>query len=395
MEEDGVGAAAPTTTTSAVLVAIPPHDPDYSPVGSPEIIDSHLEEGLAEDGRSVISSCCWKWYDGLASGGVGGERFKGQAMPEIFGTEACVNLSTIIVVMQVEYYFSDENLPTDKFLMKYVTQNVLGFVPIAVVASFRKMKKLTQDRSLIVAALKESSFLVVSSNRKKVKRLLPLPVSEVTDAQLCTVLVENLPEDQSTENFQRIFGKAGNIKNICIHDPHAAREPQKLTIVEKLLSCKLHALVEYETVDAAEKAVAMLNNEQDWRYGMRVKLLKRVAKHGQKKKGWREVDFEKNSNVHASDPAGGEENHNLSDHLDERHNEEDGDYLLKEKNDYKAQNRRWGRGQRYRGTNGHGHGTVFSSHGSEASKPPPGPRMPDGTRGFSFGRGRTPASNQD
>lgn len=46
MEEDGVGAAAPTTTTSAVLVAIPPHDPDYSPVGSPEIIDSHLEEVL-------------------------------------------------------------------------------------------------------------------------------------------------------------------------------------------------------------------------------------------------------------------------------------------------------------------------------------------------------------
>ncbi|XP_058201203.1 la-related protein 6A isoform X2 [Rhododendron vialii] len=368
MEQDGVDAAAPTTTTSAVLVAIPPHDPDYSPLGSPEIIDSHLEEVL------VVEEEEDHHHSQIASALTDDLRDK--------------------IIKQVEYYFSDENLPTDKFLMNYVTQNVQGFVPIAVVASFKKMKKLTQDRSLIVAALKESSFLVVSSNRKKVKRLLPLPVSDVTDAQLCTVLVENLPEDQSTENIQRIFGEAGNIKNICIHDPHAAREPQKRTKAEKLLSGKLHALVEYETVDAAEKAVAMLNNEQDWRYGMRVKLLKR-AKHGQKKKGWREVDFEKNSNVHASDPAGGEENHNLSDHLDERHNEEDGDHLLKEKNDYKAQNRRWGRGQRYRGINGQGHGTVLSSHGSEASKPPPGPRMPDGTRGFSFGRGRTPASNQD
>ncbi|XP_058201200.1 la-related protein 6A isoform X1 [Rhododendron vialii] len=369
MEQDGVDAAAPTTTTSAVLVAIPPHDPDYSPLGSPEIIDSHLEEVL------VVEEEEDHHHSQIASALTDDLRDK--------------------IIKQVEYYFSDENLPTDKFLMNYVTQNVQGFVPIAVVASFKKMKKLTQDRSLIVAALKESSFLVVSSNRKKVKRLLPLPVSDVTDAQLCTVLVENLPEDQSTENIQRIFGEAGNIKNICIHDPHAAREPQKRTKAEKLLSGKLHALVEYETVDAAEKAVAMLNNEQDWRYGMRVKLLKRAAKHGQKKKGWREVDFEKNSNVHASDPAGGEENHNLSDHLDERHNEEDGDHLLKEKNDYKAQNRRWGRGQRYRGINGQGHGTVLSSHGSEASKPPPGPRMPDGTRGFSFGRGRTPASNQD
>ncbi|XP_058201416.1 uncharacterized protein LOC131316153 isoform X3 [Rhododendron vialii] len=64
--------------------------------------------------------------------------------------------------------------------------------------------------------------LVVSSNRKK----------------FCTVLVENLPEDQSTENIQRIFGEAGNIKNICIRDPRAVRELQKYIIAEKLLSVK-------------------------------------------------------------------------------------------------------------------------------------------------------------
>lgn len=128
---------------------------------------------------------------------------------------------------------------------------------------------------------------------------------------------------------------------------------------------------------------------------MRVKLLKQPSKHGQKKKGWREADFERNNNGHASDPVGSEENHNLIDQTDERHNQEDGDHLLKERNAYKAQNRGRGRVQRYRGTNGQGHGTVSSSRGSEASKPPPGPRMPDGTRGFSFGRGWTPASNQD
>lgn len=35
-------------------------------------------------------------------------------------------------------------------------------VPISVIASFKKMKKLAPDRSLIVAALKESSLLVSS-----------------------------------------------------------------------------------------------------------------------------------------------------------------------------------------------------------------------------------------
>lgn len=35
-----------------------------------------------------------------------------------------------------------------------------------------------------------------------------------------------------------------------------------------------------------------------------------------------------------------------------------------------------------------GHGTVACTQAMEASKPPPGPKMPDGTRGFAAGRGR-------
>lgn len=41
-----------------------------------------------------------------------------------------------------------------------------------------------------------------------------------------------------------------------------------------------------------------------------------------------------------------------------------------------------------------GHGTSWSSHAHEPSKPPPGPRMPDGTRGFAMGRGRPPVIDQ-
>lgn len=31
------------------------------------------------------------------------------------------------IIKQVEYYFSDENLPTDKFMLKHVSKNVDGF----------------------------------------------------------------------------------------------------------------------------------------------------------------------------------------------------------------------------------------------------------------------------
>ncbi|CAI9087964.1 OLC1v1022179C1 [Oldenlandia corymbosa var. corymbosa] len=320
-------------------------------------------------------------------------------------------------------------------------------VPIGVVASFRKMKKLTKDVSLIATALRESSLLVVSPNGKKVKRLHPLPPTEVKDPMLCTVVVENLPNDHSVENLQRIFGEAGKIQKIVIRDPHDARDSRKLTTTEKLLTTKLHALVEYDTVEAAERAVSSLNNEQDWRYGLRVKLLKKKTKTEGKaegktetrKKVWQEVDDDKNSTGQATNSVVEEENHCSSDHHDDSHDEEEGhlqkertgenpqkdktgEHQQKEHNGQRNRNRGRGRRQKYNGTNGHGHGhgtppnshhighghgtppnshhighghgTPPNSHHFEPSKPPPGPKMPDGTRGFTLGRGRPLQSNQ-
>ncbi|XP_038719719.1 la-related protein 6A-like isoform X2 [Tripterygium wilfordii] len=217
------------------------------------------------------------------------------------------------IIKQVEYYFSDENLPTDKYLLSFIKKNKDGFVPISVIASFRKMKKLSQDYFLITAALRESSLLVVSSDAKKVKRIHPLHFNEARDPKFCTVLVENLPEDHSVESIQRIFGEVGNIKSISIRDLNVS-EDQK-----KMVSRKLHALVEYETLEAAEKAVATLTNEDDWRNGMRVKLYKIMGKNAHRKQAWRGSDSQKNSTAHAT---GDEENHNLSEHHDDSPDEE-------------------------------------------------------------------------
>ncbi|XP_051128502.1 la-related protein 6A [Andrographis paniculata] len=335
--------------------------PDFSPVGSPELADFRLPQPSAENPELS-------------------DDLRGK------------------IIKQVEYYFSDENLPSDKFLMKYVTKNAEGYVPIGLIASFRKMKKLTKDTSFIATALKESSFLVISSNGKKVKRLHPLPLTEFRDPMVCTVLVENLPEDHSVENLRRLFGEAGNIKSITIREPHDAREQKKCTVAEKLISRKLHALVEYDAVEAAEKAVATLNNEQDWRYGLHVKLLKKMKKPGQKPKVWKESEHEKGSTPETCDLAGNEEHHYASELHDDSH-EEDIDHVMREKNEpprekngVKGRGGR-GRGRRQKYHNSNGHGAPLSNHGSEPSKPPPGPRMPDGTKGFTMGRGRPLAAN--
>lgn len=144
------------------------------------------------------------------------------------------------IIRQVEYYFSDENLPTDKFLLNAMKRNKKGFVPISTIATFHKMKKLTRDHALIVSALKESSLLVVSADEKKVKRLSPLP--EIKDPKIFTVLVENLPEDHSDENIREIFGKAGSIKSVSICDPNATEESEKGGKKEHFIRTRLHAL---------------------------------------------------------------------------------------------------------------------------------------------------------
>ncbi|XP_047340381.1 la-related protein 6A [Impatiens glandulifera] len=367
-------------TTSFPTPTSPFPDPDPSPPhGSPEVTEIVLEDEEEEEEEDEV--------------GLSPNDHQPSQISVL--TDEIRNK----IIKQVEYYFSDENLPNDKFLLKYVTKDKDGYVPVGVIASFRKMKKLTTERSWIVTALKESSFLVLSSNGKRVRRLQPLPVAGAAkDAQSYLVVAENLPEDHSVENIQRIFGEAGKIKNVSINDPHDAKGSKKLTIAEKLLSNKLHAVVEYETIEDAEKAVTMLNNEQDWRFGMRVKLVKRVEKQTQKKKAWKEAETESHNNTNRASgllpiPAVVHED-NHSDHLDGTHHEEeinnDQEHSSKEKNEHKGPNRRRGRGQKYRGANGHGHGTVSSSsiHVNEPSKPPPGPKMPDGTKGFTMGRGR-------
>lgn len=313
------------------------------------------------------------------------------------------------IVKQVEYYFSDENLPTDKHLLGLIKKNKEGFVPIAIIAAFKRMKKLTQDHSFITAALRESSVLVVSSNGKKVKRLHPIPLPETRDPKLFTILVENLPEDHSEENIKRIFGAAGRIRSVTICDPHVVEKLGKSSKGDVLISNKLHALVEYESPEASERAVATLNDEQDWRNGMRVKPLKHLSKHGQRKQHWRAPDPDKNNTGRITDQNGPDKNipgritdqngdeeiqNSVNEHHDDEPDEEEGDHQPKDKHGHRGRNQGRTRRQKYKGVNGMGHGTTTSAHHIELSKPPPGPKMPDGTRGFTMGRGRPPTSNQ-
>lgn len=48
------------------------------------------------------------------------------------------------LVDQIEFYFSDENLEKDAFLLKHVRRNKLGYVSVKLLTSFKKVRLASQ-----------------------------------------------------------------------------------------------------------------------------------------------------------------------------------------------------------------------------------------------------------
>lgn len=92
----------------------------------------------------------------------------------------------VAIRKQVEFYFSDSNLPLDKFMFNKVGGTENNAVELETICSFKRMRHF-QPRSAIVAALKESSMLEVVEDDTKVKRKVPLS-EELANADNETVV---------------------------------------------------------------------------------------------------------------------------------------------------------------------------------------------------------------
>ncbi|KAL3481881.1 RNA-binding La domain protein [Aspergillus californicus] len=77
---------------------------------------------------------------------------------------------------QVEFYFSDSNLPMDKFLFSKVGGHKNNAVSLELLHSFKRMRRF-QPFSAIVEALKTSETLNLTDNNTSVQRKVPLPGS--------------------------------------------------------------------------------------------------------------------------------------------------------------------------------------------------------------------------
>lgn len=83
------------------------------------------------------------------------------------------------IVNQIDYYFSNENLVKDIFLRK--NMDAQGWVPITLIAGFKKVMDLTDNIQLIIDAIRTSSVVEVQGDKIRrqndwEKWIMPSPV---------------------------------------------------------------------------------------------------------------------------------------------------------------------------------------------------------------------------
>ncbi|KAL6903567.1 hypothetical protein ACP4OV_004380 [Aristida adscensionis] len=190
------------------------------------------------------------------------------------------------VVRQVEFYFSDSNLPRDGFLRRTVEENEDGLVSLALICSFSRMRShlglqgdvkpetVPEETVLAVAdVLRGSLALRVSEDGKRVGRaselLKPDEVMEQVDSR--TVAASPFPYNVKLEDVQCFFTQYGKVKycieqllelNVCQNRSSSIHEMEVNSVrLPRHVSDKRHfcgtALVEFSE---EEEATAILKN---------------------------------------------------------------------------------------------------------------------------------------
>ncbi|XP_030640023.1 la-related protein 6b [Chanos chanos] len=197
------------------------------------------------------------------------------------------------IAAQLENYLSDENLSDDAFLLKHVQRNKMGYVSLKLLTSFKKIRELTRDWRVTLAAAKTSPLLEVNEEGTKVRRKTPVP-----DWLLCIptsklLLAWNLHSSGSSsteeeregvtgqhsvmETAMQLFGRHGTITSLRILRPgkEIPTELRRYAKKHTELGRKVCAVVEYEYLEGARRAFEALRTEetQGGRAGIRVALL--------------------------------------------------------------------------------------------------------------------------
>ena len=167
---------------------------------------------------------------------------------------------------QVEFYFSDSNLPKDKFLRLQVGKTPEGWVSLKTISEFKKMKDMNCTVKKLAAAAKASDFLAVDEKEENVRRTTPLPDTDVTLPS--SIFAEKFPAETTIEDLHAFFVTYAPILSVrLVKPPVSSKESKKSKESKegeakegeakegetKVGEAKIGAFIEFDTAESAKK----------------------------------------------------------------------------------------------------------------------------------------------
>ncbi|AQK40498.1 La-related protein 6B [Zea mays] len=273
-------------------------------------------------------------------------------------------------------------------------------VPISVIAGFKKVKTSVRNNVMLAAALRTSSKLVVSDDGKRVKRQQPFTESDLQELQSRIVVAENLPGDPSYQNLKKIFSAVGSLISIRTCYPQtpngtgpATNRSSKLDMLfaNKVKGAGKGKNGMNETDGNSEEDVSTLNHSNEKQFEQSSQLLDVLPEHLFDENFNKEVP-KRGKGRGRGGRGHGRGNHQYNNH---HHNNQHHQNNQPQYNNHGNNHLGGNRGSLHSvGTTPHNLITKLEPHPQlpiGANKLPPGPRMPDGTRGFTMGRGKPQA----
>lgn len=145
---------------------------------------------------------------------------------------------------QVEFYFSDSNLPTDKFLRTQVANHPEGFVGIDLIASFKRMKNLTTSVEEVRDAIKDSDLLEVDPTGTLVRRKVGLGDPSAILGR--TIYAKPFPTDITIDAVKAFFEPHGKVNCVRLRKNFKTKSFKGSVFVEFASDAEANAVIKKE-----------------------------------------------------------------------------------------------------------------------------------------------------
>lgn len=182
------------------------------------------------------------------------------------------------LLLQIEFYFSNGNLWNDEIMRNVHNLYPDRWVPIAFLATVKRIQEITSDTSVIVQALKQSTELELDHSFTTVRRRVPLPpFNPKRDAKRC-VYADTLPAGSTPYSLKKLFSRFGRVVRItpclslaCNQDGPSTGPSPLLPGVQAKPDEPLDAiLVEFADKYAAKQATVSIASHnstyRDWKH---------------------------------------------------------------------------------------------------------------------------------